>query len=46
MNFENYCRRLDHFPPMILNEHLLRGWYFASSKNGYLRVQLKGMGIY
>ena len=42
MNFENYCRRSDHFPPLIINERLLEAGILLSPKMVILEYNLKG----
>ena len=42
MNFENYCRRYDHFPPLIINERLLEAGILLSPKMVTLECNLKG----
>ena len=42
MNFENYCRRKAHFPPLILNVHVLEAGILLSPKMVILEYNLKG----
>ena len=42
MNFENYCRRLYHFLPLIINERLLEAGILLSPKMVILEYNLKG----
>ena len=42
MNFLNYCRRLYHFPPLIINERLLEVGILLSPKMVILEYNLKG----
>ena len=42
MNFENYCRRYDHFPSLIINERLLEAGILLSPKMVILEYNLKG----
>ena len=42
MNFETYCRRQDHFPPLIINERLLEAGILFSPKMVILEYILKG----
>ena len=42
MIFENYCRRYDHFPPLIINERLLEAVILLSPKMVILEYNLKG----
>ena len=42
MNFENYCRRYNHFPPLIINGRLLEAGILLSPKMVILEYNLKG----
>ena len=42
MNFGNYCRRSDQFPPLIINARLLEAGILLSPKMVILENSLKG----
>ena len=42
MNFENYCRRLDYFPQLLINESLLEPGILLCPKMVILEYNLKG----
>ena len=42
MNFKNYCRRSDHFPPLIFNEPLLEAGILLNPKMVILEYNFKG----